>query len=29
MALLAARAIGGDKNTPWEAALTVNGVRKP
>ena len=27
--LLAARAIGGDKNTPWEAALTVNGVRKP
>ncbi|MBR8654712.1 alpha-2-macroglobulin family protein [Achromobacter sp. Marseille-Q0513] len=26
--LLAARAIGGDKNTPWEAALTVNGVRK-
>ncbi|CAB3697685.1 MG2 domain-containing protein [Achromobacter piechaudii] len=27
--LMAARAIGGDKGTPWEAALTVNGVRKP
>ncbi|WP_111825525.1 MG2 domain-containing protein [Achromobacter sp. HZ01] len=27
--LLAARALGGDKSTPWEAALTVNGVRKP
>lgn len=27
--LLAARAAGGDKGTPWEAALTVNGVRKP
>jgi uncharacterized protein YfaS (alpha-2-macroglobulin family) len=27
--LLAARAMGGDKATPWEAALTVNGARKP
>jgi len=27
--LLAARAIGGDKGTPWEASLTVNGARKP
>ncbi|MEN5397059.1 alpha-2-macroglobulin [Achromobacter xylosoxidans] len=26
--LLAARAAGGDKSTPWQAALTVNGVRK-
>ena len=27
--LLAARAAGGSKNTPWEAVLTVNGERKP
>ena len=27
--LLAARAAGGDKGTPWEATLTVNGARKP
>lgn len=27
--LMAARAIGGDKGTPWEAMLTVNGARKP
>ena len=27
--LLAARAAGGDSGTPWEAALTVNGARKP
>ncbi|WP_283242558.1 alpha-2-macroglobulin family protein, partial [Achromobacter ruhlandii] len=26
--LMAARAAGGDKSTPWQAALTVNGVRK-
>ncbi|WP_438800845.1 alpha-2-macroglobulin family protein [Achromobacter pestifer] len=27
--LLAARALGGDKATPWSATLTVNGVSKP